>query len=160
MSSTLTNNQAQTFVHQFYSLWIERVPGHLTNAVKSTYSLVVFLIDWTVMLVPYLVYTQHRYDEEDETHSVERYSQMIKKHEALSYLNGLLLGSLPALFGVVGNSGLPLCSYASYTATIALIFAMISGAATWYLFNHEAGEFKLHQDRFISEWLKVGAFKL
>ncbi|XP_006464146.1 hypothetical protein AGABI2DRAFT_180209 [Agaricus bisporus var. bisporus H97] len=152
MSSTLTNNQAQTFVHQFYSLWIERVPGHLTNAVN----LVVFLIDWTVMLVPYLVYTRHRYDEEDETHSVERYSQMIKTHNAmLSYLNGLSLGCLPALIGVVGNSGLPLCSYAGYATAIAVIFVLASGLATAYLFNHEAGVFKLYQDRFINEWLKA-----
>lgn len=64
-----------------------------------------------------------------------------------------------ALVGVVGNSGLSLCSYAGYATAIAVIFVLASGLATAYLFNHEAGVFKLYQDRFINEWLQVGAFK-
>lgn len=149
-----------------------------TNIWSSVYYVVEFLDNWTFVTItlgiPYLQYQLYKHDEDGETGTTEKYSKMIKSLDTLwdhysDFLFHILpcvpqLGSYPQiltspafriLFPMVATSGVPLCSSASFAATMTFTIGTVS-IATRMIFKVKAKT--LQTERAINEWKRVSAF--
>ncbi|XP_006455595.1 hypothetical protein AGABI2DRAFT_121497 [Agaricus bisporus var. bisporus H97] len=159
MSSTLAIQTEASSKDRFCPVWLKSIFENLRNATVSVYYVVEFLDNWTFVTItlgiPYLQYQLYKNDEDGETGTTEKYSKMIKSLDTLwDHYSDFLFHILPILFPMVATSGVPLCSSASFAATMTFTIGTVS-IATRMIFKVKAKT--LQTERAINEWKRASA---